>query len=68
MFKLVDTFQGWEGAKRYATIEEAEKALDRERKAFRSNPTFKHSTFCKEVVPATLEWDWNHKANCFMWQ
>jgi hypothetical protein len=68
MFKIVDTFNGWEGTERYSTIEEANKALDKERKAFRSNPTFMNSIFCKDVVPSPMKWEWDYIANTFRWQ
>lgn len=68
MYKLVDTFNGWEGKERYATFVDAETALNRERKAFKSRPENMNSSFCKEIVPADMQWSYHHSLHSYLWQ
>jgi hypothetical protein len=66
MFKIVDTFNGYEGAT-YATCAEAEQALDVARAAFYAQPGTTDNSFCQVVVPAHYVWYWHHGRNQFVW-
>lgn len=68
VFKIVDTFNGWEGNTRYDTLPEAQAAIEKLRKSFFRCPLTRNSKFCKEIVPATLEWEWDVRHNGHIWK
>lgn len=68
VFKIVDTFNGWEDTARYNTLPEAQAAMEKLRKVFFRYPSNRNSKFHKEIVPATLEWEWDTRRNERIWK
>lgn len=66
-YKLVDHFNGWESSKIYSTMEQAERALEKQRRRFYAHPGHAHAYFMAGVVPADLTWGWNERMNRFEW-
>lgn len=65
-YKVVDTFNGWESDRTHATIEEAEKELEKEREGFFACLVNQNSQFCKKVIPAELTW--HHTSTGWTWE
>lgn len=66
MYKVVDTFNGYESEKRFQTMEEAEKALQKDYEEFYSFNT-ENTRYMKQVVPANFTWYWSQRENQWTW-
>ena len=59
MYKVVDTFNGWESDKVHNSVEEAEQELEKDRDEFFDNMVNRNCRYCKTVVPADYSYTWN---------
>ena len=66
MYKIVDTFNGWESDKNFSTLEEAMNELFKDKQEF-----FKYNSsnciYKKTVIPSSLKWSWNEIENRWEW-
>jgi len=67
MYKLVDTFNGWEGDERFPTKAGAKKALDSRAKEFFAYPGHQNALFMKTIIKADARWWFNCNLNKFVW-
>ena len=64
-YKLVNTFNGWESEERYDSQDEAQEAVEEEKRLFyERNP---NATATYDFVLETAVWQFNHVANQWMW-
>lgn len=66
-FKIVDAFNGHENPERYETLEDAETALERDRRAFKANPLLTNCKYCGEIVQANAVWTWDERYSMYLW-
>lgn len=65
-YKIVDTFNGYEGPT-FQTEDEAFEEVERRREAFYQHQGNRTARFCQTVVPASYTWAWNQRQNTFIW-
>ena len=69
MYKIVDSFNGWDGGERgerFQTMETAEKVLALHRENFRKYNT-PNAIFKQIIVPANYTWYFDQKINRWKW-
>lgn len=67
MYKVVDTFNGWEGEERFEDYESAVAFVERDREKFYSQFGMQNAYFCKAVVPSSSQWQWSEHQHRFVW-
>ena len=68
MYKIVDTFNGFEGDTTYKEHSLATDQLEIDRMDFYNIPGHgPEMIFCRRVVPADYVWHWDERQNRFKW-
>jgi len=66
MYKIVDTFNGFESDARFHTFEEATEILLQDMEDFYKNNS-ENTRYMRQVVLSDLVWEWDYKQNKYRW-
>ena len=66
-YKIVDTFNGYEGNQKFSNRRSAQKALDRAREDFYKEIVNRGCQFRLDIVPTHCVWYFDQRQNSFVW-
>lgn len=65
MYKIVDTFNGWEDEQRFCSYERAEQTMETYAKQFARNNPGAYPSFA--IVTEDATWRWHYVRNQYAW-